>query len=397
ESWSTMFSAIVARAEQIEVLSTGSSETFNGMLQLIQAEYQVLSIGLPTRQNSFLRYCKQHGPKIWAVVDVPADYFHPFRLTSSQRWPSGCLIKEKPMGCSKVTWIDHVEVNGQILNYMYQPLVDSGFAYGAKRWIAILQRQSERLAFLMASNNLCGEFGVISTDGKTRRSLLRLAERMVTSFCSGFGSSYSWNARPDSTIGHGMIQTRMTVDDPLCGTGTAVTAAASYCLRVKPDRLFDYLLNKNFRNEWDFSSFGGLVKQTAHVFLGNHPGNCVSLLRIDDAVTGLPKSVILIESNTDVTGSQIVYTPLCINTMQELLNGGNPETVFIFPSGFNIHPGPVLEDGSSSSSLVTFSLKALIDSKEVANSSQRVQTKIEKAVMDTISRIESALARSQFN
>ncbi|KAF5193881.1 Homeobox-leucine zipper protein protodermal factor [Thalictrum thalictroides] len=35
ESWSTMFSAIVARAEQIEVLSTGSSETFNGMLQLV--------------------------------------------------------------------------------------------------------------------------------------------------------------------------------------------------------------------------------------------------------------------------------------------------------------------------------------------------------------------------
>lgn len=43
---------------------------------------------------------------------------------------------------------------------IYRPVVNSGLAFGAKRWVATLDRQCERLASSMASNipagDLCG-------------------------------------------------------------------------------------------------------------------------------------------------------------------------------------------------------------------------------------------------
>lgn len=52
----------------------------------------------------------------------------------------------------KVTWIEHMEVDDRSVHNMYKPLVHSGLAFGAKRWVATLERQCERLASSMASN-----------------------------------------------------------------------------------------------------------------------------------------------------------------------------------------------------------------------------------------------------
>lgn len=40
---------------------------------------------------------------------------------------------------------------------IYQRVVSSGLAFGAKRWVAALERQCERLASAMASNNPSGD------------------------------------------------------------------------------------------------------------------------------------------------------------------------------------------------------------------------------------------------
>lgn len=62
----------------------------------------------------------------------------------------------------KVTWVEHTEVDDGSVHTMYKPLVNTGLAFGAKRWVAILDRQCERLASSMASNipagNLSGKF-----------------------------------------------------------------------------------------------------------------------------------------------------------------------------------------------------------------------------------------------
>lgn len=53
-----------------------------------------------------------------------------------------------------------MEVDNRAVHNIYKPLVNSGLAFGAKRWVATLDRQCERLASSMASNipagDLCG-------------------------------------------------------------------------------------------------------------------------------------------------------------------------------------------------------------------------------------------------
>lgn len=57
----------------------------------------------------------------------------------------------------QVTWVEHSEYDGNAVNHLLRPLISSGFGFGAPRWIATLQRQSERLAVLTASPDIPDE------------------------------------------------------------------------------------------------------------------------------------------------------------------------------------------------------------------------------------------------
>ncbi|KAG2291866.1 hypothetical protein Bca52824_038535 [Brassica carinata] len=103
-----MFECIVAAASTVEVISNGSGGSRNGSLQLMQAEFQVMSPLFPIRQVKFLRYCKQHGDGLWAVVDISYDVNRESQDLKSygglKRLPSGCIIQDIGNdGCSKVT------------------------------------------------------------------------------------------------------------------------------------------------------------------------------------------------------------------------------------------------------------------------------------------------------
>lgn len=73
----------------------------------MSAEFQVPSPLVPTRENYFVRYCKQHTDGTWAVVDVSLDSLRPNSISRTRRRPSGCLIQELPNGYSKVMLISH--------------------------------------------------------------------------------------------------------------------------------------------------------------------------------------------------------------------------------------------------------------------------------------------------
>lgn len=51
-----------------------------------------------------------------------------------------------------MTWVEHVEVDERGVHNLYKQLVNTGDAFGAKRWVATLDRQCERLASSMATN-----------------------------------------------------------------------------------------------------------------------------------------------------------------------------------------------------------------------------------------------------
>lgn len=52
----------------------------------------------------------------------------------------------------QVTWVEHAEIEEKPVHPLFSQFVKSGGAFGAHRWLAVLQRQCERVASLMARN-----------------------------------------------------------------------------------------------------------------------------------------------------------------------------------------------------------------------------------------------------
>ncbi|XP_075477707.1 homeobox-leucine zipper protein PROTODERMAL FACTOR 2-like isoform X1 [Primulina tabacum] len=396
--WAILFSSIVSRAMTLDVLSTGVAGNYNGALQVMTAEFQVPSPLVPTRESYFARYCKQHADGIWAVVDVSLENLQPTSLPRCRRRPSGCLIQELPNGYSKVTWIEHVEVDDRAVHNIYKPLVSSGLAFGARRWVATLDRQCERLASVMANNISAGDVGVISSP-EGRKSMLKLAERMVMSFCTGVGAStaHTWTTLSGSGADDVRVMTRKSMDDPGRPPGIVLSAATSFWLPVPPKRVFNFLRDENSRSEWDILSNGGLVQEMAHVANGRHPGNSVSLLRVNSANSSQCNMLILQESCTDSTGSYVIYAPVDIVAMNVVLSGGDPEYVALLPSGFAILPdGPnnstrETPEVGSGGSLLTVAFQILVDSVPTAKLSLGSVATVNSLIKCTVERIKGAV------
>ncbi|KAK8526116.1 hypothetical protein V6N12_020597 [Hibiscus sabdariffa] len=276
-----------------------------------------------------------------------------------------------PSGYSKVTWVEHVEVDDRGVHNLYKQLVSSSHAFGARRWVATLDRQCERLASLLASNIPAGEVGVI-TNQDGRKSMLKLAERMVISFCGGVSAStaHTWTTLSGTGADDVRVMTRKSVDDPGRPPGIVLSAATSFWLPVSPKRVFDFLRDENSRNEWDILSNGGAVQEMAHIANGHDPGNCVSLLRVNSANSSQGNMLILQESCTDPTASFVIYAPVDIVAMNVVLNGGDPDYVALLPSGFAILPdgtdGGIADSGVSGGSLLTVAFQILVDSVPTA-------------------------------
>ncbi|XP_030482405.2 homeobox-leucine zipper protein HDG2 isoform X2 [Cannabis sativa] len=396
--WSTVFSGIVSRAMALEVLSTGVAGNFNGALQVMTAEFQVPSPLVPTRESYYVRYCKQHADGTWAVVDVSLDNLRPSPAVRCRRRPSGCLIQEMPNGYSKVTWVEHVEVDDRGVHNLYKQLVNSGHGFGAKRWVATLDRQCERLASAMATNIPTGDVGVI-TNQEGRKSMLKLAERMVISFCAGVSASttHTWTTLSGTGADDVRVMTRKSVDDPGRPPGIVLSAATSFWLPVPPKRVFDFLRDEHSRSEWDILSNGGVVQEMAHIANGRETGNCVSLLR--SANSSQSNMLILQESCTDQTASFVIYAPVDIVAMNVVLNGGDPDYVALLPSGFAILPDGsggggdgIVEPCSSGGSLLTVAFQILVDSVPTAKLSLGSVATVNNLIACTVERIKASLS-----
>lgn len=394
--YAAVFSSIVSRAATLEVLSTGVAGCYDGALQVMSVEFQVPSPLVPTRESYFVRYCKRNADGAWAVVDVSLDGLQGVKC---RRRPSGCLIQEAPNGYSKVTWVEHVEVDDRSVHNIYKPLVGSGLAFGARRWVGVLGRQCERLASAMASNIPTSDIGVI-TSSEGRKSMLKLAERMVASFCGGVTASvaHQWTTLSGSGAEDVRVMTRKSVDDPGRPPGIVLNAATSFWLPVSPKRVFDFLRDETSRSEWDILSNGGIVQEMAHIANGRDHGNCVSLLRVNSTNSNQSNMLILQESCTDASGSYVIYAPVDVVAMNVVLNGGDPDYVALLPSGFAILPdGPAgtmhAAAGATGTggSLLTVAFQILVDSVPTAKLSLGSVATVNSLIACTVERIKTAV------
>lgn len=168
--------------------------------------------------------------------------------------------------------------------------MNSSLAFGAKRWISILDRQCERLASVEATNlpqnnithtreyitilfqwceilhfqsvlefkclnshyNTIVAF-TVSIDKERRKSVLKLGERMIINYISGVSGTktHKWTTFTGSgyNINDLQVKTRRSINDPGRPRGLVLCASTSIWLPVLPKLLFDFLRNENTRGK----------------------------------------------------------------------------------------------------------------------------------------------------
>ncbi|CAK9164366.1 unnamed protein product [Ilex paraguariensis] len=405
-----LFPTIVSRARIVDVISSGMLGSHSGTLQLMYEELQVLSPLVPTRQFYFLRFCQQIEQDSWAIVDVSYDdlpqdsqFASPCR---AHRLPSGCLIQDMPNGYSKVTWVEHWEIEEKApIHRFYRDLIHSGLAFGAERWLATLQRMCERFACLMVTNTSTRDLGGVIPSLESKRSMMKLAQRMVNNFCASINPS---NGHQWTTLsGSNEFEVRATLHrstDPGQSSGVVLSAATTIWLPIPPQNVFNFFRDERTRPQWDVLSNQNQVQEVAHIANGSNPGNCISVLRAFN--TSQNNMLILQESCTDSSGSLVVYCPIDLPAINIAMSGEDPSYIPLFSSGFTISPdGRLAGDGASTSSstavdggggrsggsLITVVFQILVNSLPSAKMSSESFTTVNNLISNTVQQIKAAL------
>ncbi|PPR98149.1 hypothetical protein GOBAR_AA22517 [Gossypium barbadense] len=454
--WVEMFPCMISRAATIDVLSSGTGVTRDNELQVLgfmrkhilqmDAEFQVLSPLVPVRQVRFIRFCKQHSEGVWAVVDVSIDPSQDATNTqmfpNCRRLPSGCVIQDVDTKCSKaipwkvqswfyklyfdvsipiypllmsltvheITWVEHSEYDDSAVHHLLQPLLSSGFGFGAHRWLATLQRQCDCMAILM-SQDIPGENNTGITPAG-RKSMIKLAQRMTYNFCAGVCASsiHKWDKLSVGNVGEDVrVMTRKNINDPGEPHGVVLSAATSVWMPVTQERLFDFLRDERMRSEWDILSNGGPMQEMVHVAKGMGHGNCVSLLRGSAINANENNMLILQETWSDASGALVVYAPVDISSMSVVMNDGDSAYVALLPSGFAILPGispsyhggrsesngalvkPEIDGSIVSGCLLTVGFQILVNNVPTAKLTVESVETVNNLISCTIQKIKAAL------
>lgn len=403
--WSEMFPCMIGRTSIIDVIFSGMDASRNCALQLMHAEFQALSPLVPVRHIKFLRLCKQIADGVWVVVDVSVDgsrqVSDAHSFANCRRLPSGCIVQDMPNGYSKVTWVEHTEYDDSVVHNLYRPLLSSGTGFGAQRWLATLQRQCECLAVLSTISSTEDHSGV-TLHGKT--SMVKLAQRMTRDFCAGVcGTMHAWQLVQAGNAGEeARLIIRNSMDKPGEPSGVVLSATTSVWMPVSHQSLFDFLRDEQLRSEWDELSHGGPMQEMVHVAKGQDRASRVSLLRATAANTNQNAMLILQETQTDASGSLVVYSAVDVGAMQMVMNGGDSTSVALLPSGFAIVPDCFPDSTSSNNSsdtsikgsggsLLTLGFQILVNNPPTAKLTMESVDTVNCLISRTIRRIKSGL------
>ncbi|GMQ11654.1 hypothetical protein CsSME_00054195 [Camellia sinensis var. sinensis] len=420
--WVELFPTIISKARTLEVISSGVLGGQSGSLQLMYEEVQVLSPLVATRQFYVLRLCQQIEQGSWAIVNVSCDHLPQIQETSlsssshslqdrCHKLPSGCFIQDMPNGYSKVTWVEHVEIQDKTPTHrLFKDLIHSGLAFGAERWLATLQRMCERFACLMVTGNSTRDLGGVipSSDGK--RSMMKLAQRMINNFCGSINPSngHQWT----TFSGLNEVEVRASLHkstDPGQPSGVVLSAATTIWVPVSPQNVFNFFRDERTRPQWDVLFNGNAVQEVAHIANGSHPGNCISVLRAFN--TSQNNMLILQESCIDSSGSLVVYCPVDLPAINIAMSGEDPSYIPLLPSGFTIMPdgqcdmavrsrdggGASTSDSkqsrstSSAGSLITVVFQILVSSLPTAKMNPESVTTVNNLIGTTVHQIKAAL------
>ncbi|KAI6690527.1 hypothetical protein NL676_027355 [Syzygium grande] len=396
DQWSANFSNIVSKPTVLGVLYPGTPGTNDGTLQVMSAEFHIPTALVPTRSVYFARYCKQLDWDLWGVVDYSLECMFPSSFIKYQRRPSGCLIQQLPDGSSKVTWLENGGVDYASIHSIYGPIVSSGFAFGAKRWISAITRQAEWLQALMVPNqNATYNNVLISKSG--RENLLKLAERMMRTYLKEVNGCVSnmWSPLLVAIGGKDIMVTTRTNYGGDIGKphGSSIAFTTSVCLPFPVKKVFNFLSDGTLRDKWDALASKRVIREATYISTGANPGTRVSIMQVEPALN-CASVLYLQNAYSDPTGSYVVYAPVDHGAMASLLDGGNPDTVVILPSGFAILPEkPTVLGGDSRRSLLTIAFHIMdVSGRMQGNILPRdTADEVYKIITKTVDAIQAAM------
>ncbi|KFK41777.1 hypothetical protein AALP_AA2G170800 [Arabis alpina] len=403
--WGELFPSIIAASKTLAVISSGMGGTQEGALHLLYEEMELLSPLVATREFCELRYCQQIEQGSWVVVNVSYDLPQFVSHSQSYRFPSGCLIQDMPNGYSKVTWVEHIETEEkEQIHELYREMIHKGIAFGAERWVTTLQRMCERFASQLVPATSSRDLGGVipSTEGK--RSMMRLAQRMVSNYC--LSVSRSNNTRSTVVTELNEVGIRVTAHKSPESNSTILCAATTFWLPNSPQTVFNFLKDERTRPQWDVLSNGNGVQEVAHISNGSHPGNCISVLRATNASQGNNNMLILQESSIDTSGALVVYSPVDLSSVNIAMSGEDPSFIHLLSSGFaissdeNHNSSSTSEQGgastssgrsSTSGSLITVGFQIMVSNLPTAKLNMESVETVNNLIGTTVHQIKTAL------
>uniref|UniRef100_M4CI13 Uncharacterized protein n=1 Tax=Brassica campestris TaxID=3711 RepID=M4CI13_BRACM len=399
--WAELFPSIVAASKTLAVVSSGmGGGTHEGALHLMYEEMEVLSPLVATREFCELRYCQQIEQGSWIVVNVSYHLPQFVSHSHSYRFPSGCLIQDMPNGYSKVTWVEHTETEEkEPVHELYREMVHKGIAFGAERWVTTLQRMCERFASLLAP--AVSSLGGVIPSPEGKRSMMRLAHRMVSNYC--ISVSRSNNTRSTVVAELNDVGVRVTAHKSPEPNGTILSAATTFWLPNSPQNVFNFLKDERTRPQWDVLSNSNAVQEVAHIANGSHPGCCISVLRASSASQS-NNMLILQETSIDSSGALVVYSPVDLSALNIAMNGDDTSYIPLLSSGFAISPdgnrnSPSAEQGGASSSsgyggggsLITVGFQIMVSNLPSAKLNMESVETVNNLIGTTVHQIKTGL------
>ncbi|KFK23373.1 hypothetical protein AALP_AAs60861U000100 [Arabis alpina] len=356
DKWSELFCSIVSRAKMVQIISSGVSGASGSLI--LSYKYK-------------LHWYHQEKVTFFASSTTTEQY---------RRKPSGCIIQDMPDGYSHVTWVEHVEVEEKHVHHeMVREYIQTGAAFGADRWLAVLQRQCERMVSLMATN--VTDLGVIPSL-EARKNLMRLSQRMVRLFCRNISDSYR-ESLSRSTKDTVIVMSKKVRD------GIVLCAVTTTLLPCSHLQVFDLLRDNHHHHSQEILFNGNSIQELAHIANGSHLGNCISLLRNN-------LELILQETCTDNSGSLVVYSTVNPNAVQLAMNGEDLSKIPLLPLGVSIVPVNPSEGifANSPSCLLTVGIQVLTSKASAAKLDMSTVTAISNRLSSTVNQITAALGSS---
>lgn len=366
------FPGLVGSVTSNNILPTNAN---HGQVQLMNVNLTVLSPRMPICNAMFVRQCVLIDTNTWAIVDVSVNDMYGQGSTSGastginggvpmacRMLPSGCLIQDMNNGHCMVTWIANVELDSTVVPGLYLPLLRSGHALGARRWLTSLQRHCQYLAILRLNPTRYVGKTSCAKPPKAKNSVLELAQKMTARFCAtlcGAGpggqpwsSVEEWRGKCAGGIGGAesfevavRVATLRTAANNANNAqglqaGLVDSAATTVWLPGIPaNHVYVYLCDGSRRADWDTFFNGAPVQQEDYFASIQFPPHyAVSVLRPKAADGATHKKVMLQQLCGDESCKLLAYAPIDEQALKQVMRGGSHAAVSLLPSGFVVLP-----------------------------------------------------------